>query len=236
MAAILGARSYALSPIPFKKWLMNSPALKHRLEFVKRKGGVDFFNDSKATNVHSVLRGPWSFWMIPLFLSWAEKDKGCDFTPLIEPVRRKAKNLILVGEAKVTPQSHHRGFQRDLYYRNFWRGGAVSLSKVPQRRCDFIEPWLFQLRHVWELWGSVGTTLSSLSKNSRDVATRSVDRSLLMCACALMGIGLVLVYSASFIFAYENYGDGLYFFKRQLFLFFSPSWRFGSRRGFPISI
>jgi cell division protein FtsW len=37
-----------------------------------------------------------------------------------------------------------------------------------------------------------------------------------MCACALMGIGLVFVYSASFIFAYENYGDGLYFFKRQI--------------------
>jgi cell division protein FtsW len=32
-----------------------------------------------------------------------------------------------------------------------------------------------------------------------------------------MGIGLVFVYSASFIFAYENYGDGLYFFKRQIF-------------------
>ncbi len=32
-----------------------------------------------------------------------------------------------------------------------------------------------------------------------------------------MGIGLVLVYSASFIFASENYGDGLYFFKRQTF-------------------
>ena len=31
-----------------------------------------------------------------------------------------------------------------------------------------------------------------------------------------MGIGLVLVYSASFIFASETYGDGLYFFKRQL--------------------
>ena len=31
-----------------------------------------------------------------------------------------------------------------------------------------------------------------------------------------MGIGLVLIYSASFIFASEKYGDGLYFFKRQL--------------------
>jgi len=43
-----------------------------------------------------------------------------------------------------------------------------------------------------------------------------LDRSLLMCVCALMGIGLVLVYSASFVFASETYGDGLYFFKRQL--------------------
>jgi cell division protein FtsW len=38
-----------------------------------------------------------------------------------------------------------------------------------------------------------------------------------MCVCTLMGIGLVLVYSASFILASEKYGDGLYFFKRQSF-------------------
>jgi len=43
-----------------------------------------------------------------------------------------------------------------------------------------------------------------------------LDRGLTLCVVMLMGIGLVAVYSASFIFASENYGDALFFFKRQL--------------------
>jgi cell division protein FtsW len=58
---------------------------------------------------------------------------------------------------------------------------------------------------------SVGTTLRNSYKNSE-----AITSSLLLCACALMGAGLVLVYSASFIFASETYGDGLFFFKRQI--------------------
>ena len=44
-----------------------------------------------------------------------------------------------------------------------------------------------------------------------------LDRGLLLAILALMGIGLVQVYSSSFIFAIESRGDGLYFFKRQMF-------------------
>ncbi len=44
-----------------------------------------------------------------------------------------------------------------------------------------------------------------------------LDRGLLFAILALIGVGLVQVYSSSFIFAIESRGDGLYFFKRQLF-------------------
>lgn len=45
---------------------------------------------------------------------------------------------------------------------------------------------------------------------------RYLSSSLFLSIIALLGIGLVQVYSASYIFATESYGDGLYFFKRQL--------------------
>ena len=45
-----------------------------------------------------------------------------------------------------------------------------------------------------------------------------LDRGILLAVFGLLGIGLVQVYSSSFIFAIESRGDGLYFFKRQLFL------------------
>ncbi|HVK60200.1 MAG TPA: putative lipid II flippase FtsW [Bdellovibrionales bacterium] len=44
-----------------------------------------------------------------------------------------------------------------------------------------------------------------------------IDRGLLLAIFALLGIGLVQVYSSSFIFAIESRGDGLFFFKRQFF-------------------
>jgi cell division protein FtsW len=43
-----------------------------------------------------------------------------------------------------------------------------------------------------------------------------LDRGLLLAIFALMGVGLVQVYSSSFIFAIESRGDALYFFKRQV--------------------
>ena len=46
--------------------------------------------------------------------------------------------------------------------------------------------------------------------------TKFVSSSLFIAIFALMGIGLVQVYSSSYIFAIESYNDGLYFFKRQL--------------------
>lgn len=45
---------------------------------------------------------------------------------------------------------------------------------------------------------------------------RYLSSSLFLSIIALLGIGLVQVYSSSFIFAIESYGDGLFFFKRQL--------------------
>jgi cell division protein FtsW len=44
-----------------------------------------------------------------------------------------------------------------------------------------------------------------------------LDRGILLAVFALLGIGLVQVYSSSFIFAIESRGDGLFFFRRQLF-------------------
>lgn len=61
---------------------------------------------------------------------------------------------------------------------------------------------------------NVANTTRSWSRDSR-YRSVGLDRSLLLCVFALMGIGLVLIYSASFIFASQKFSDGLYFFKRQ---------------------
>lgn len=46
---------------------------------------------------------------------------------------------------------------------------------------------------------------------------RSFDNSILLAVLFLLGLGLVQVYSSSYMFAIENHGDGLFFFRKQLF-------------------
>jgi UDP-N-acetylmuramoylalanine--D-glutamate ligase len=73
-------------------------AVEHRLEFVRQVRGVDFYNDSKATNVDATLKAIDAFegglWVI-----LGGKDKGSDYTPLLAPLRRKARAALLIGAA-----------------------------------------------------------------------------------------------------------------------------------------
>lgn len=73
--------------------------LPHRLEFLKESNKIKFYNDSKATNVSSVVRALEAL-DPPLILIAGGKDKGGDYHPLIPLIKEKTKVLILLGEAK----------------------------------------------------------------------------------------------------------------------------------------
>lgn len=99
MAASLAAREHGATHDGIQKVIDTFPGMAHRLEYVRRVGGVEFFNDSKATNVHAVLRALDAF-DENIILIMGGKDTNLSYEALREVVRRKVKNLILVGEAK----------------------------------------------------------------------------------------------------------------------------------------
>jgi UDP-N-acetylmuramoylalanine--D-glutamate ligase len=70
----------------------------HRLEYVDTVGDIDFFNDSKATNVDAVARAVECF-SKPVVLIMGGQDKGGNFRELRGVVSRKTKNLIVMGRA-----------------------------------------------------------------------------------------------------------------------------------------
>jgi len=72
--------------------------VEHRLEFVAEIGGVSFYNDSKATNVDSTLKAIDSF---PgnLLLILGGKDKGSDYTALEGALRKRVRQVLLIGAA-----------------------------------------------------------------------------------------------------------------------------------------
>ncbi len=99
MAAILAAREHGAKKEAIQKVISSFREIGHRLEYVRKVGGVQFFNDSKATNVHAVLRALDSFDDNVILIAGG-KDTNLNYEPLRNSIRRKVKTLILVGEAK----------------------------------------------------------------------------------------------------------------------------------------
>ncbi|MDO3378828.1 UDP-N-acetylmuramoyl-L-alanine--D-glutamate ligase [Geoalkalibacter halelectricus] len=72
--------------------------LPHRMVPVRSLDGVTWYNDSKATNVGSVVKSLAGL-KAPVTLIAGGKDKGGDYAPLIPLVKERVAHLILIGEA-----------------------------------------------------------------------------------------------------------------------------------------
>lgn len=72
--------------------------LDHRMTPVRVLDGVTWYNDSKGTNVGSVVKSLAGL-PAPVTLIAGGKDKGGDYSPLADPVREKVRHLILIGQA-----------------------------------------------------------------------------------------------------------------------------------------
>ncbi len=83
-------------------------AVEHRLEFVAKVGGVDYYNDSKATNVDATIKALESF---PgnIHLILGGKDKGSDYTVLHELLRQRVKRVYTIGAAAAKIESQIQG-------------------------------------------------------------------------------------------------------------------------------
>ena len=84
------------------------PGVEHRIEFVRKVSGVDFYNDSKATNVDATLKSIAAFHG-PLWIILGGKDKGSDYRPLRAPLAAKARAALLIGAAAKKIAGHLEG-------------------------------------------------------------------------------------------------------------------------------
>jgi UDP-N-acetylmuramoylalanine--D-glutamate ligase len=98
-AAALAALLAGATPAGVQEALDTFAAAPHRLETVATVNGVEYVNDSKATNVDAVRRGLECFDR-PVVLIMGGLDKGGDFRLLQEAARARGKALVLVGGAR----------------------------------------------------------------------------------------------------------------------------------------
>ncbi|MCA9401541.1 MAG: UDP-N-acetylmuramoyl-L-alanine--D-glutamate ligase [Candidatus Omnitrophica bacterium] len=82
--------------------------LEHRLEWVDKIDGVDYFNDSKSTTVEATR---WALNQLkePIILICGGRDKSLDFSVIKQEVRSKVRALIAIGEAKEKIENVFKG-------------------------------------------------------------------------------------------------------------------------------
>jgi UDP-N-acetylmuramoylalanine--D-glutamate ligase len=110
-AAILAVLSMGCELEGIRQGLAGFNPLPHRLTWVAEIEHVTYIDDSKATNVGAVksaldsMRGP-------VHLIAGGRDKGGDYAPLQEAIKKKVKSLLLIGEAKETMAKAFQGLTR----------------------------------------------------------------------------------------------------------------------------
>lgn len=96
MAAGIVANIYGLRKEQIRESLANFKSLEHRLETVTKIRGVEFINDSKATNVNSTWYALESV-SKPIIWIAGGVDKGNDYSVLEGLVKKKVRAMICLG-------------------------------------------------------------------------------------------------------------------------------------------
>jgi UDP-N-acetylmuramoylalanine--D-glutamate ligase len=99
LAAATAATLAGVEPAVIAKGVRSFAGVEHRIEFVATISGVEYFNDSKATNVDATLKALDAFSGKNLLVILGGKDKGSDYTILSQALRQHARTVLLIGAA-----------------------------------------------------------------------------------------------------------------------------------------
>jgi UDP-N-acetylmuramoylalanine--D-glutamate ligase len=108
MAASAAAIAMGASIGAIERALAHYHPLAHRIELVCEKDGITWIDDSKGTNVGAVVEALDAV-AAPVILIAGGVDKGGEYAPLVEPLRRKARRAILIGAARKRMAAALRG-------------------------------------------------------------------------------------------------------------------------------
>jgi UDP-N-acetylmuramoylalanine--D-glutamate ligase len=138
-AAAIAAKITDIRDEKIRASLSDFTGVEHRLEMVTRVRGVDYINDSKATNVNSCWYALQSV-NTPIILILGGTDKGNDYTEIESLVRKKVRGLIYLGldnrklheffDDKVQPTQDARSMEEAVNeaYQMAQKGDTVLLS------------------------------------------------------------------------------------------------------------
>jgi len=103
VGAVMGCKSEAT-----RRAVREFKAVEHRLEYVATIRGVEYYNDSKATNVDATIKALESF-PANIHIILGGKDKGSDYSVLKDLLHQRAKRAYTIGAAAEKIESQIKG-------------------------------------------------------------------------------------------------------------------------------
>ncbi|MGE5112036.1 MAG: UDP-N-acetylmuramoyl-L-alanine--D-glutamate ligase, partial [Acidobacteriaceae bacterium] len=128
-AAAMGILA-GVEPAKVRRAVKDFKAVEHRLEYTATIRGVQYFNDSKATNVDATIKALESF---PgnIHLILGGKDKGSDYSVLNDLLKARVKRVYTIGAAAQKIESQISGVNVT---------SAGTLDQAVRKASEFAEP------------------------------------------------------------------------------------------------
>ena len=115
MAAVLAARAFEITNENIRDSLMTFEGVEHRLEFVRNIDGVDYINDSKATNINATWYALSSYKKPIIWIAGGRGDSN-DYSELDDVVEKNVQCVIAIGEEADNIFNHFSSMLRCYRY------------------------------------------------------------------------------------------------------------------------
>src|SRR5437660_3445939 len=129
LAAVCSGVLMGCAPEKVRQAVRDFKAVEHRLEFVATIAGVDYYNDSKTTNVDATIKALESF-PANIHLILGGKDKGSDYTVLNDLIRQRVKVVYTIGAAATKIESQVKG--ADIVHAETLENAIRKANATPQ--------------------------------------------------------------------------------------------------------
>ena len=169
--------------------------------------GVDFYNDSKATNVDATAKAIAAF-DSGIHLILGGKDKGSDYTLLAQLLRERVRAVYTIGAAAAKIESQLRGVVSIESCETLDNAVIAAASAARPGEVVLLAPACssFDQFESYEHRGRVFKELVSRTARVEGMAKRvGVDKWMFFTTLLLVVVGLVMVFSASAVVAQERY-------------------------------
>jgi UDP-N-acetylmuramoylalanine--D-glutamate ligase len=139
LAVVLAGLILGIEPSVIQQTIGNFKGLPNRLEHVAEFEGVEFYNDSKATNVDAAVRAITSFDR-PLILIAGGRHKGSDYARLVKAARGGVRKAIFLGESRELLASSFEGVVPFLMAEDMDEAVSIAFSQADRGDAVLLAP------------------------------------------------------------------------------------------------